>query len=95
MPFIDCVDEIEIDAPVSVVFEVVANYPQWQQWNPIYRCELIKEDRVVVGAQLRHRYGYKPFILSDFVRQIDTIITNECIDAMGHFSPQQKRQMRK
>ncbi|WP_101759104.1 SRPBCC family protein [Oceanicoccus sp. KOV_DT_Chl] len=80
MPFIDCVDEITIEAPASMVYQVVANYPQWKKWIPVYQCSLINQDSVVVGAQLRHQYGYKPIILSDFVRQIDAMIPGESIE---------------
>lgn len=76
MPYIDCIDEIEISAPVSTVFETVLNYPNWKKWIPIYKCSLIEGTNIEVGAKVHHQYGYKPIILSDFIRSIDSINPN-------------------
>jgi ribosome-associated toxin RatA of RatAB toxin-antitoxin module len=80
MPSIDCIDEITINAPASVVFDVVSNYSHWKQWIPIYNCSLLNSQQVEVGAKIHHQYGYKPFILSDFIRKIDAIEANELIE---------------
>ena len=73
MSSIDCIDEIEIHAPIEAVFEAVKDYPNWTQWNPAYKCELLNTQDVVEGSEIRHQYGYKPFLLSDFIRRIDKI----------------------
>lgn len=74
MPYIDCVDEIEINAPASLVYAVVSNYPQWHTWLPVYRCTLLNGDKVEEGTRVLHEYGYKPFILSRFVRVINKMV---------------------
>lgn len=80
MPYIDCLDEIEINAPASAVFDVVSNYPEWEKWIPIYKCHLLNSDTIGVGTQVHHQYGYKPIILSDFIRRIDAIDENHSIE---------------
>lgn len=80
MPYIDCTDEVEINTPVSTVFNVVSNYPEWHTWIPIYRCFLIEGDAVKAGSKVNHQYGYKPLILSNFTRSIDKIIPNERLE---------------
>lgn len=73
MPSIDVIDTIEIDAEPSLVFEVVADYAGISTWLPIYRCELLDAQVLEVGTTVRHRYGYPPFIISDFTRRVDSI----------------------
>ena len=80
MPYIDCSDEIEIDAPASVVFGVVLNYPNWKQWIPVYNCTPIDSQSIEVGAKVHHQYGYRPLILSDFIRSIDAITPSQSIE---------------
>ena len=80
MPSIDCLDEIEINVPVAVVFDVVSNYSGWNQWIPIYNCSLLDSQSFEVGATIRHQYGYKPIIFSEFIRSIDGITSNQSIE---------------
>jgi len=77
MSSIDCIDEILINAPIEKVFDTVLDYPNWKQWIPIYKCYLQNSDSVKEGSEIRHQYGYKPFIISDFVRRIDKVDTNK------------------
>lgn len=79
MPSIDCKDEVRIDAPTGIVFKVVSDYPNWKDWMPIYKCYLLNSDIVKEGAEIRHQYGYKPIIISDFVRRIEKIESNIAI----------------
>ena len=80
MSSIDCIDEIEINASAEKVFEAVKDYPNWTRWNPSYKCELLNTQEVVEGSEIRHQYGYKPFLLSDFVRRIDKIDSPERLE---------------
>lgn len=80
MPTIDCLGEIEINAQLSVVFDVVSNYPGWNQWIPIYNCTLLDSKSIEVGAKVLHQYGYKPIIFSNFVRSIDAIVRNQSME---------------
>lgn len=77
MPSIDCKDEIRISAPIEKVFAVVSDYPNWKKWIPIYKCYLLNSDSVNEGSEIRHQYGYKPVIISDFTRRIDKIEPNQ------------------
>ncbi|MEM1113062.1 MAG: SRPBCC family protein [Pseudomonadota bacterium] len=80
MPTIDCVDDIEIAAPASLVYQVIADYPNWTRWFPAYHCEILEGDGVEVGARIHHQYGRKPMVLSDFVRVIDKMVPGERLE---------------
>lgn len=80
MPSIDCVDEIEIAAPAEQVFRTVLNYPEWQNWIPIYKCSLLNGDKIDAGSKIHHQYGYNPLILSNFIRSIESITPNKRIE---------------
>jgi hypothetical protein len=74
MPYLDCIDTIEIKAPASLVYRIVSNYPGWKDWLPIYNCTLLNKDKVEEGVQILHEYGYKPLIISRFVRVINKMV---------------------
>jgi hypothetical protein len=73
MPAIDCTDAVDIRAGAAEVYARIVDYPGWQDWNPVYRCEWIDGDGPAEGVKVRHRYGYPPFIMSRFVRSIDRL----------------------
>jgi hypothetical protein len=80
VPSIDCKDEIEIDAPIEKVFDVVFDYQNWNQWIPIYSCYHLGQGEIGVGSKVHHQYGYKPLILGDFVRSIDAVSQYEWLE---------------
>lgn len=80
MPAIECTDEIVIDAAPAVIFDVIADYPNWSRWNPPYSCEFIGPGGMREGAKVQHQYGRKPFVLSRFVRTVDAIHPGERLE---------------
>ncbi len=80
MPAIDCLDEIEISATPARIYALVSDYPGWQDWNPLYRCELIDAVELEEGVQVQHTYGYPMLVLSSFVRRIDRVVPGECLE---------------
>ncbi len=54
MPSIDCVDEIEIEAPPEKIFAILRDYPRMREWYPRYRVEVIGGGEVEEGARLAH-----------------------------------------
>lgn len=80
MPYIDCTDIIEINSSVETVFNTVADYANWNVWNPIYQCTIEGANKIEVGSIVNHQYGKKPFVLSKFSRSIDGITPNEKIE---------------
>lgn len=80
MPSIDCIDEIDISAPQDIVFNTVADYASWDQWVPMYQCELLNGSEIAAGVQVSHRYGPPKLTLSSFIREIDSVTPHDGLE---------------
>ena len=80
MPHISAIDEIEINAEPSVVFDVVSNYEKIHLWAPDYQCSIADGGSIREGAKVYHRLGKSPRARTKFTRSIDRIVTNQRLE---------------
>ena len=79
MPAISVIDEIIIKAPIQLIFDVIADYNNFNSWCPDYHCEIQGTDRISEGVQVFHCLGKPPF-KTEFVREIKYIESPKRID---------------
>ena len=79
MPAISVIDDIVIQSPAQLIFEVIADYNNFASWCPDYNCTIQGADKIIVGAKVDHCLGKPPFT-SEFVREIKSIDMPNRID---------------
>ena len=78
---IDVTDTIQINAPKELVYRELANYPGISKWFPGYTCEFLDGAQAIApGVQVRHTLKNAGITLSDFVRIIQKVQSNERIE---------------
>ena len=79
MPAISVIDDIVIQAPAQLIFDVIADYNNFNSWCPDYHCEILGADKISEGVQVAHCLGKPPFT-TEFVREIKSIEAPQRID---------------
>ena len=79
MPAISVIDDIVIQAPAQLIFDVIADYNNFTSWCPDYHCEILGADKISEGVQVAHCLGKPPFT-TEFVREIKSIEAPKRID---------------
>ena len=69
MPAISVIDDIIIKAPPQLIFDVIADYNNFNSWCPDYHCEIQGADTIYEGVQVFHCLGKPPF-KTEFFREI-------------------------
>ena len=79
MPAISVIDDIIIKAPPQLIFDVIADYNNFNSWCPDYHCEIQGADTIYEGVQVFHCLGKPPF-KTEFVREIKYLEAPKRID---------------
>ena len=79
MPGISVIDDIIIKAPPQLIFDVIADYNNFNSWCPDYHCEIQGSDTIYEGVQVFHCLGKPPF-KTEFIREIKYLEAPKRID---------------